>query len=94
MTMLGKWRATTPCASRVGFEEAQAILPLAGPIEATDPKRDVALSGHRNSDARVGILPRQSASAQLPLAKTELPVLCPAGGPALPAGAPVRVLDL
>lgn len=94
MTMLGKWRATPPCASRVGLEEAQAILPLAAPIEATDPKRDMALSGHRSADARVGILPRQSASAQLPLAKAELLVLRPAGGLALPAGAPVRVLDL
>lgn len=79
MTMLGKWRATTPCASRMGL---------------ADPKRDMALFGHRSADGRVAILPRQSASAQLPLAKAELLVLRPADEPALPATAPVRVLDL
>lgn len=68
--------------------------PLAAPVEAADPKRDMALFGHRSADGRVVILPRQSASAQLPLAKAELLVLRPAGEPALPAGAPVRVLDL
>lgn len=67
---------------------------LAAPIEAADPKRDMALLGHRSADGRVAMLPRQSASAQLPLAKAELLVLRPAGGPALPAGAPVRILDL
>lgn len=68
--------------------------PLANAADAADPARDMALFGHHAQGDGVGILPRQSASAQLPLAKADLLVLRPAGSPALPAGAPVPVLDL
>lgn len=68
--------------------------PLSAAAEAADARRDTALFGHREPGGRIAILPRQSASAQLPLAKAELLVLRQAGSPPLPAGAPVRVLDL
>lgn len=79
-----------PFAAALDWQEK----PLGAAAEAADPMRDMALFGHRGPDGTVTILPRQSASAQLPLAKAELLVLRPAGGPALPAGAPVPVLDL
>lgn len=68
--------------------------PLGAAVEAADPSRDMALFGHRSADGGIAILPRQSASAQLPLADAEYLVLRPAGSPALPIGAPVPVLDL
>ncbi|KSV66784.1 hypothetical protein N182_34770 [Sinorhizobium sp. GL2] len=68
--------------------------PLATPAEAADPARDMALFGHRGPKGGITILPRQSASVQLPLANAEVLVRRPAGGPALPEGTPVPVLDL
>ena len=97
-TFLALLTAAPLLAALTGRSFAAALdwqeSPLAAPVEAADPKSDMALFGHRSGDGRVVILPRQSASAQLPLAKAELLVLRPAGEPALPAGAPVRVLDL
>jgi molybdopterin molybdotransferase len=94
MTVARLFLAPLLCAlSGRGFDAALdwRELPLAAPAAAVDA-REMFLYARRSGNY-VDIIPRQSASAQLPLASADMLVRRPAGGPALPANSLVPVLD-
>jgi molybdopterin molybdotransferase len=94
MTVARLFLAPLLCAlSGRGFDAALdwRELPLAAPAAAADA-REMFLYARRNGNY-VDIIPRQSASAQLPLASADMLVRRPAGGSALPANSLVPVLD-
>jgi molybdopterin molybdotransferase len=94
MTVARLFLAPLLCAlSGRGFDAALdwRELQLAAPAAAADA-REMFLYARRSGNY-VDIIPRQSASAQLPLASADMVVRRPAGGPALPANSLVPVLD-
>ncbi|MDJ1637964.1 molybdopterin molybdotransferase MoeA [Agrobacterium rhizogenes] len=94
MTVARLFLAPLLCAlSGRGFDTALdwRELPLAASVAVADA-REMFLYARRTGN-HANIIPRQSASAQLPLVNAEMLVRRPAGGPALPANSLVPVLD-
>jgi molybdopterin molybdotransferase len=94
MTVARLFLAPLLCAlSGRGFDTALdwRELQLAAPVVVADA-REMFLYARRTGN-HADIIPRQTASAQLPLVSADMLVRRPAGGPALPADSLVPVLD-